>query len=209
MNSTLSSSRPIAKNPPKQLEITNITQLTNVSTTRKSKCSISRCMCIQLLILLALIALAALVIPIVVIVLDATSSTPCAASYSDTFTYLVVPTTAQCTTWQTFTSSLNCKSYSKMHIYGSNDATGVTITDSFLVTELAAALKYNGTITINSNGAVWSINTCWGGFSINSNGVCSCNAGYAIRPCVGNAYWGGISGTTCNSQSQTLSLYFE
>ncbi|CAF1370305.1 unnamed protein product [Adineta ricciae] len=200
-------SKSVLRIPSKQLETRDLNQ-SNSYSTRKSKCTIRRCICLQLLILLGLLTLAALIIPIVVLVYDNLNNA-CAVTYSDTFTYTAFPTTAQCSNWQTFTSTLTCRSYSKMHIYGSNDQTGVTLTDSFVVTALATALRYNGSITINSNGAIWSVGSCWGGYGIGSTGSCNCGNGYAVRPCVNSAYyWGGTAGTICNAQSQTLSISF-
>ncbi|CAF1599231.1 unnamed protein product, partial [Adineta ricciae] len=190
-------SKSVLQIPSKKLETRDLNQSNNYST-RKSKCTIRRCICLQLLILLGLLTLAALIIPIVVLVYG-----------NDTFTYTAFPTTAQCSNWQTFTSTLTCRSYSKMHIYGSNDQTGAVLTDSFVVTALAAALRYNGSITINSNGAIWSVGSCWGGYGIGSTGSCNCGNGYAVRPCVTSTYyWGGTAGTICNAQSQTLSISF-
>ena len=39
--------------------------------------------------------------------------------------------------------------------------------------------------------------------SANSN-ICSCTSGYVARPCIGNANWGGVNGTTCSAVSQTI-----
>ncbi|CAF1370359.1 unnamed protein product [Adineta ricciae] len=173
-------SKSVLQIPSKKLETRDLNQSNNYST-RKSKCTIRRY----------------------------NVNNSCAVTYSDTFTYTAFPTTAQCSNWQTFTSTLTCRSYSKMHIYGSNDQTGAVLTDSFVVTALAAALRYNGSITINSNGAIWSVGSCWGGYGIGSTGSCNCGNGYAVRPCVTSTYyWGGTAGTICNAQSQTLSISF-
>ncbi|UJR07315.1 hypothetical protein I4U23_011603 [Adineta vaga] len=203
--SSSSSSKTTSKIPPKQLEIGN----QNHVSTPKSRCSVSRCVCIQLLVLLCLLVLAAIIIPIIVIVLD-TRTNSCATTYSDSFTNGATPTT-QCTNWRIFTTGLTCTSYSKMRIYGSNDPKGITITDTTVVTALAIGLRYNtSSIIAPLNGINWRAGSeCWGGYHIGSAAYCSCPTGYSIRPCVGNAYWGGINGATCNAPSQTLSIDFE
>ena len=95
-------------------------------------------------------------------------------------------------------------------MYGSNDATGATVTDSYIVTALAAALRYNGTILIPSNGAVWKVGVCGSGYEIAANGACTCAATTALRPCIGSSVnWGGISGSTCSAGTQTIYLHFE
>ncbi|UJR07316.1 hypothetical protein I4U23_011603 [Adineta vaga] len=201
--SSSSSSKTTSKIPPKQLEIGN----QNHVSTPKSRCSVSRCVCIQLLVLLCLLVLAAIIIPIIVIVLD-TRTNSCATTYSDSFTTGVTATT-QCTNWRIFTTGLTCTSYSKMRIYGSNDPTGITITDASAVTALAVALRYNTTLIVRYNGINWRVGTDWSGYEITSTGAHTCSAGYTIRPCAGNVHWGGMNGATCNPTSQTLSISFE
>ncbi|UJR18095.1 hypothetical protein I4U23_004995 [Adineta vaga] len=174
-----------------------------------SKCSVSRCVCIQLLIFLGLLVLAAIIIPILVIILD-TQASPCARTYSQSFTTGITQA-AQCTAWQQFTTGLTCISYSKMRIYGSNDATGITVSDPNVVTALAVALRYNTTLALTHNGISWRVWQCSSGYEITSSGsACSCTVGYTIRPCPWvNGWWGGVQTTSCSAASQTLSLYFE
>ncbi|UJR18946.1 hypothetical protein I4U23_022076 [Adineta vaga] len=119
----------------KNIATDNINNIQMVSSKPKSKCTVSRFLCIQLLILLLLLTLAAIIIPIVVIILDTTGK-QYATTYSQSFVYNTVPTT-QCSAWQTFTSSLTCTQYKLMRIYGSNDPTGITLTDTYMVTALA------------------------------------------------------------------------
>jgi hypothetical protein len=38
---------------------------------------------------------------------------------------------------------------------------------------------------------------------------CGCGTGYAVRPCIGSADWGGINGTTCGAESQTMTVTCE
>ncbi|UJR11667.1 hypothetical protein I4U23_015848 [Adineta vaga] len=143
-------SKIITQNPSKKSNVVYQNRINNaqpLSSSTKSKCTVSRFICIQLLVLLALVILAAIITTIVVVVLDSNSSTPCARTYSDTFTNLVTPTT-QCTAWRVFTTGLTCASYSKIRIYGSNDQTGLTNNDPSVATALAVALRYNTTLTV-------------------------------------------------------------
>ncbi|UJR11024.1 hypothetical protein I4U23_015208 [Adineta vaga] len=133
----------------------------------------------------------------------------CAKTYSDSFTNGVT-LASQCAAWQAFTSSLTCSSYSKMRLYGSNDPTGITVTDAATVTALAVALRYNTTIIAPSNGVQWRVWPCSGGYEISSTGTaCSNPIGYVIRPCWPNGYWGGIMTANYPGPTQTMSISFE
>ena len=132
----------------------------------------------------------------------------CAKTYSDSFTSGVTATT-QCASWRSFTTGLTCTTYSKMRIYGSNDPTGIIITDVSTVTALAVALRYNTTLIARYNGINWRVGPDWSGYEITSTGGHTCSTGYTIRPCAGNLHWGGIAGATCSPLSQTLSISFE
>ncbi|CAF1120630.1 unnamed protein product [Adineta steineri] len=205
-------STPIYHTPPQQSRTTTQDQIKEVpsgSSATKSKCSVSRCIGLELLILLLLLVLAALIIPIVVVVLDTRSS--CSTTYSQTFTSGVTPTD-QCTAWRVFTTGLTCSSYSLMQMYGSNDPVGITVDSSSVATALAYALRYNATFGISYNGITWKIDSCGGGssYEITATGyTCNCVSGYTIRPCIGSSSWGGITGTPCSAATQTMSLHFE
>ncbi|CAF0737911.1 unnamed protein product [Adineta steineri] len=192
--------------PPQQSRTTTQDQIKSIpsaSSETKSKCSVLQCIGLQLLVSLLLLVLAALIIPIVVIVLA------CSTTYSQTFTGGVAPTT-QCTAFRVFTTGLTCSSYSLMQMYGSNDPVGITVTDSSVVTALALALRYNNTFGIVYNGITWKIDLCGSRYEITATGsVCSCTAGYTMRPCHVNSDWGGIAGSTCSPATQTMSLHFE
>ncbi|CAF1037559.1 unnamed protein product [Adineta steineri] len=190
-----------------QSRTTTQDQIKNVpsgSSATKSKCSVSRCIGLELLILLLLLVLAALIIPIVVIVLA------CSVTYSQTLTYGVAPTT-QCTAWSAFATSLTCSSYSLMRMYGSNDPTGITVDSSSVATALALALRYNFTYGTTYNGLTWKVGACGpGSYEISATGtICSCPTGYTIRPCIGSSSWGGINSATCGAATQIVSLHFE
>ncbi|CAF4171149.1 unnamed protein product, partial [Adineta steineri] len=134
--------------------------------------------------------------------------TNCATTYSQSFTNGVTPT-SQCTAWITFAAGLTCTSYSSLRIYGSNDPTGITITDSYVVTAIAVALRANTTYSATSNGYTLIVGVCGSGYEITATGsLCTCTSGYTLRPCFGGSSWGGIMGTTCSAGTQTLSLDF-
>ncbi len=106
---------------------------------------------------------------------------------------------------------MTCTTYTKLHIYGSKDATGITLTDSSVVTAVATALRTSATYTGISNGYTIKVGLCVSGaYEITSSGsVCTCNAGYTLRPCRGNQDWGGIdAATTCSPPTQTMSVVF-
>ncbi|CAF1452633.1 unnamed protein product [Adineta ricciae] len=176
----------------------------------KSKCSISRIICVQLCVLLGLLVLAAIIIPIVVLVKDNTSQTPaCSKTYSDTFIN-GVSSSSQCAAWQSFLASLTCTTYSTLRIYGSNDPVGIVLNDPNVVTALAVALRYNTSIIAPSNGVNWRAYLCSGGMEITTTGCfCCCSVGYILRPCWNSGYWGGILTTPCVGPTQTLSIHFE
>ncbi|CAF0796124.1 unnamed protein product [Adineta steineri] len=133
----------------------------------------------------------------------------CTTTYSQSFINGVTPTT-QCTAWITFAAGLTCTSYSSLRIYGSNDPTGLTISDPYVVTAIAVALRANTTYSATSNGYTWIVGVCGSGYEITATGtLCTCNSGYTIRPCIGGtANSGGIAGSTCPTGTQTLSLDF-
>jgi hypothetical protein len=105
---------------------------------------------------------------------------------------------------------LTCTAYTKVRFYGSRDATGITLTDSSVVTALATALRTSTAYTGVSNGYTMKVGGCGGGYEITASGtVCQCNTGYTLRPCIGGGNWGGIYGTsTCNAANQTMTLAF-
>jgi hypothetical protein len=132
----------------------------------------------------------------------------CAVTYSQSFTYYTY-SSSPCTAWTAFLANLTCTTYTKLQIYGSQEPTGITITDSSVVTALATALRNSTAYTGTSNGYTMKVGSCGGGYEITSTGsVCNCNKGYTVRPCSGTTMWGGINGSSCNAAAQTMSLSF-
>ena len=143
------------------------------------------------------------------------------ATYSQTFT-AGSASASQCTAWTTFANSLSSSgNYIKMTISGTYDATGIVCTDKAIITAFVAAIKSclstTGTPYMSplTNGHYWSIcNRYSGEIWIDPPASCSgsnCpNPGYVIRPCIGNANWGGVNTATCTSNpTQVMSLKFE
>ena len=138
----------------------------------------------------------------------------CAVTYSQNFTLNTNPV-SQCTAWISFVAGLTCSTYYTVHIYGSKDTTGITITDSSVATAIATALRTGIAYTGISNGYTMKVGTCGGGIGAPSGyvelsstgGTCGCNPGYTVRPCQGGS-WGGLYGTPCNAATQTMTVSF-
>ena len=134
-------------------------------------------------------------------------------TYSESFTGNTVynSSSGQYINWSTFIGQLTPRTYLSVTIKGSNDATGVSVTDPTVATAIASAL-YNGTQgnTWVSGGRTWAVGTCGSGLELSASGaVCNCvNPGYIVRPQIGNENWGGINGLTCAAGSQTLTVVF-
>lgn len=134
-------------------------------------------------------------------------------TFSQAFTQSAAPTTAMETAWNTFRSSLT-GSYTTFRFY-SNLSSGVTVTDAVKVQTLANSLR-TATVTNQTIGSnTWYVGTgCGtpkiGGVAVEFSNVGSCSASstYALRPMINNANWGGVSGSTVNAVSQTMTLTF-
>jgi len=147
------------------------------------------------------------------------SAGACVAStlvtYSQSFSYGVAsgPGTAQCTAWTSFRSSLT-GTYTKLTLTGSRDTTGVTCTGAPANT-ICRALGSGTTTNISCDGRTWRVAECTGGggtnweLSAGSSGTCGCFWGWAARPCMGSASWGGAATDVCDGPSQTLTVKCE
>src|SRR5258708_7206829 len=75
---------------------------------------------------------------------------------------------------------------------------------------IATALRNGTPVSVISGSDTWNVGTC-GGMEINANagGICSCTTAPTLRPCIGNANWGGVGGgTTCGGANQSIQLIF-
>jgi hypothetical protein len=142
------------------------------------------------------------------------SSAPCATNsiiYSQNFVSGATPS-SQCTAWTNFVAQLTPHAYLFLRIYGSLDSTGVTICDTTVISNIALALRTTATYgPVTSNNRVWSVDYCGSGYELSaSNSNCQCtNPAYILRPCIGNANWGGINGSTCGAGDQTMTVLFQ
>ena len=117
----------------------------------------------------------------------------------------------QCADWQIFRSSITSSpAYTKVTIAGSNDPVGVSCTGS-TANSLCQALRTGVQFgPVACGGRTWVVsNNCGaqGSVELSANPLaCSCDTGYAVRPCYGDAHWGGVNGPTCNAPSQTMTV---
>ncbi|CAF1491107.1 unnamed protein product [Adineta steineri] len=137
--------------------------------------------------------------------------TPSPIIYSQGFvTGYISGASSQCTAWLTFQSQLISRPYTSMTIKGTNNPTGITLTNSAYVLGLATALRTNTPYgPVYSNGYSWAVGLCGTNYELTATGsVCQCNTGYTLRPCLGGSSWGGINGYTCNASYQTMTVIF-
>ncbi|CAF3402592.1 unnamed protein product [Rotaria sp. Silwood1] len=127
--------------------------------------------------------------------------------YSQSFTGGSI-SLSQCSAWNTFQALLVPRNYSSLTISGSNNPTGISLTNSNIVAAIAQALRTNTTYgPIASNGYSWAVGLCGGGYELTATGsTCACNTGYTLRPCIGNVNWGAINSYTCNAGTQTMTV---
>ncbi len=133
-------------------------------------------------------------------------------TYSESFVQGASYTSSdvQWTHWSSFISQLTPRSYNSVTIKGSNDATGVSVTDPVVATAIANALYTGVAGSWTSGGRTWSVGSCGSGLELTASGsVCQCpDPGYTVRPQIANANWGGINTATCNASTQTLTVVF-
>lgn len=133
-------------------------------------------------------------------------------TYTSSFSSGVTPS-SQCTTWLSFVSQLT-GSYTTLTISGSNDPTGITLTNSAMVAAIASALRNGNSYgPTSSNGYSWAVGPCAVSGSYNeltaTGTVCGCNTGYTARPCIGNTNWGGVNSATCGGPTQSITVTFQ
>jgi hypothetical protein len=130
--------------------------------------------------------------------------------YTQSFTSGVT-SPSQCSAWVTFQSQLISLPYSSLTIEGSNNPTGITLTNPTYILAIANALQTNTAYgPVSSNGYSWEVGTCLSGSELTATGsICGCNTGYTVRPCTGSSDWGGINGPTCGASTQTITVIFQ
>lgn len=133
-------------------------------------------------------------------------------SYTGSFTNGIVPTAAQCTSWTNFRTTLNCSYFKLLKFNGSLNSLGISVIEPNIVNAIAVAL-FNSTAfgPTLSNGYNWTVTSpaCGGGVELGTGNLCNCaGTQYAIRPCIANINFGGMDGTTCSAQTQTITVTF-
>lgn len=128
--------------------------------------------------------------------------------FSEFFQNNVSETAAECTNWDTFRANLQPTEYTCVQLVGSAGK-GRTTCDAPNVQLIATALRNGTTASVISGSDTWNVGTC-GGIEINANaGICACTTAPTLRPCIGNANWGGVGGgTTCGGANQSIQLIF-
>jgi len=120
------------------------------------------------------------------------------------------PTTTQCTSWNSFRAGLT-GTYSKVTISGTL-AISVSCTGTNANT-LCNALRTGTAVAVTCDGRTWRTGECGTGSweLTTSSSLCFCEptSGYSVRPCVGNANWGGAGSATCNGPTQGLKVICE
>jgi hypothetical protein len=97
---------------------------------------------------------------------------------------------------------------------GTNNPTGITLTNPTYIAAIALALRtYSAYGPVSSNGYSWGVGICAVSGSYYeltaTGGICQCNTGYTVRPCIGNLNWGAINGYTCSASAQTMTVIFQ
>jgi hypothetical protein len=128
--------------------------------------------------------------------------------FSEFFQSAAGETAAECTNWDTFRANLQPTKYTCVQLVGSNGK-GRTTCDAPNVQTIATALRDGSAATVVSGSDTWNVGTCGSGIEINANaGMCSCTTAPTLRPCIGNANWGGVGTSTCGGASQSIQLIF-
>ena len=144
-------------------------------------------------------------------------------TYSENYTggTTYCPGNPQYDNWGAFRALLDTSIYvfTKVTIKGTLDTAGRVCTDTNMVNQMATALRNGVGNTWTCGGNSWAVGTpCITGCAISgddiefnaSGGSCGCtNPGYILRPCIGNANWGGINGPTCGGATQVMTVIFE
>jgi hypothetical protein len=135
-------------------------------------------------------------------------------TYTGSFVGGGTPTT-QCTDFETFRASISAsKTYSTITIKSNLDTTGSSCTGADANT-ICQALRTGTATTAPCGGKTWRVGTCGSSGSTtgwevtNSSGICTCDTGWCVRPCIGNNNWGGSNGPTCSAPTQTLIVVCE
>lgn len=126
------------------------------------------------------------------------------AHYSEMFVDNVAATSSECANWNAFRASLVPSNYTCVQFLGSAGK-GATSCDGTAVSELATALRDGTSAAVSIDGTDWRVRRS-GVAQIRfgtSSHLGTCAGPTALRPCIGNANWGGIGDTTCSGNDDT------
>src|SRR5690606_18778375 len=96
--------------------------------------------------------------------------------------------------------------HTSIRLAGTYDNTGRSCTGP-AATTLCNALRNGTSATVDCDGHTWRVgNDCVGTMEVTVDGTsCNCaSPGYALRPCVPFADWGGVATSTCGGPSQEI-----
>ena len=115
---------------------------------------------------------------------------------------------AQCDAWTDFrTNQVVNGSYSSVSMSGTFEPAGVTCNEPAAATQICGALHQGSFASVFCSGRLWNVGDCFGLELSIDNPVCTCNAdGHSLRPCIGDAEWGGVNGETCFGPTQNIKV---
>ena len=118
--------------------------------------------------------------------------------------------------WLSYRASLPTSGVMSITVSGSQDPTGRTCSDAFIAQLIAGAMRTQTPFTAECGGFTWTVGglTCQAGCALPDNGLllsadgdsCNCISTYTIRPGIGNENWGGITGGSCGSPTQIMTV---
>lgn len=136
-------------------------------------------------------------------------------SFSQPFVQGQAPNASVLAAWNSFKSQLTPHPYTSLKVSGSNNPTGVTLTDTAAIANIAQAMNTMTPYSVTTGGNTWTvgINACGSGVLLAVNAPnCNCDGAagnlYLFRPEIGSSNWGGINTPTCNGPSQTMNIDF-
>jgi hypothetical protein len=144
--------------------------------------------------------------------------------YDAAFTLNMAPQSFQCAQWNGFRGSLDPGTFTRITLTGSAGGPVISCDDSSSVAQIVGALVTGTSVSVqcSANGRtpglsdrVWNVGTCNTGIEINNRsfggptGVCGCDGALTLRPCNGDANWGGVGYINCGAPSQIITLRLE
>jgi hypothetical protein len=142
-------------------------------------------------------------------VAPATANSP-AVTFSQTFTANNATSASVKSAWTTFRSALT-GTYTQFTFSSTFNNTSITVSDPTKVQTLANAMlnSTSASAVIGSNTWSYSWSSSWDEFGNAGYGNCtSTSTTFVVRPRIPNENWGGVGGSTCYAQTQTITLTF-